>query len=221
MIKNLTAEIQKINHLTATEVGNQKFTRQKECSDTFKCYKSKKWPCFTATAANVLVCRTAELTGTSSYSWSSSSSTFWNGSCGPTQRQNKSVSKSSRTLLVDTALSAFLVFLLWDPHLLERALHNSDQITDISFYYKDHKWVKEFVGDTAEDSAGMHMPWVTLLQRPAHSGWLQGVVTGIGLQRPVYSLSVALAVVQPAECEWWPECAAPSSTIKYSRYMTC
>jgi len=23
--------------------------------------------------------------------------------------------------------------------------------------------------------------------RPAHSGWLQGVVTGIGLQRPVYS----------------------------------
>jgi len=36
---------------------------------------------------------------------------------------------------------------------------------------------------------------------PAHSGWLQGVVTGIGLQHPVYSSSVALAVVQPAECE--------------------
>ena len=46
------------------------------------------------------------------------------------------------------------------------------------------------------------MPRVTLLQRPAHSGWLQGVVTGIGLQRPVYSPSAAaLAVVQPAECE--------------------
>jgi len=26
------------------------------------------------------------------------------------------------------------------------------------------------------------MPRVTLLQRPAHSGWLQGMVTGIGLQ---------------------------------------
>jgi len=39
-----------------------------------------------------------------------------------------------------------------------------------------------------------------LLRTPAHSGWLQGVVTGIGLQRPVYSPSAALAVVQPAEC---------------------
>ena len=45
------------------------------------------------------------------------------------------------------------------------------------------------------------MPLVTLLRRPAHSGWLQGVVTGIGLQRPIYSPSAALAVVQPAECE--------------------
>jgi len=36
---------------------------------------------------------------------------------------------------------------------------------------------------------------------PAHSGWLQGVVTGISLQHPVYSPSVALAVVQLAECE--------------------
>jgi len=45
------------------------------------------------------------------------------------------------------------------------------------------------------------VPRVTLLRRPAHSGWLQGVVTGIGLQRPVYSLTAALAVVQPAECE--------------------
>jgi len=36
------------------------------------------------------------------------------------------------------------------------------------------------------------------LHRAAQSGWLQGVVTGIGLQRPsVY----ALAVVQPAECQ--------------------
>jgi len=35
-----------------------------------------------------------------------------------------------------------------------------------------------------------------LLQRPAHSGWLQGVVTGIGLHL-VYSPSAALAVVQP------------------------
>ena len=34
-----------------------------------------------------------------------------------------------------------------------------------------------------------------LLRRPAHSGWLQDVVTGIGLQRPVYSPSAALAVV--------------------------
>jgi len=29
----------------------------------------------------------------------------------------------------------------------------------------------------------MHTPWVTLLRRPAHSGWLQAVVTGIGLQQ--------------------------------------
>jgi len=50
-----------------------------------------------------------------------------------------------------------------------------------SYYYKDHKWVQEFVGDAAEASAGMHMPSVTLLWRPAHSGWLQGVVMGIGL----------------------------------------
>ena len=28
----------------------------------------------------------------------------------------------------------------------------------------------------------MHMPRVMLLRRPAHSGWLQGVVTGVGLQ---------------------------------------
>jgi len=34
------------------------------------------------------------------------------------------------------------------------------------------------------------------------------VVTGIGLQRPVYSPRAELAVVQPAECGWWPECAA-------------
>jgi len=40
---------------------------------------------------------------------------------------------------------------------------------------------------------------------------MQGVVTGIGLQRPVYSPSAALAVVQPAECQWWPECEAPSN----------
>jgi len=33
-----------------------------------------------------------------------------------------------------------------------------------------------------------------LLRRPALSGWLQGVVTGIGLQRPVYSRSAELAV---------------------------
>jgi len=45
------------------------------------------------------------------------------------------------------------------------------------------------------------MPRVTMLRRPAHSGWLQGVVTGIGLQRPVYSPTVELAVVQPAECK--------------------
>jgi len=36
---------------------------------------------------------------------------------------------------------------------------------------------------------------------PAHSGWLQGVVTGIGLQRPVCSPTAALAVIVPAECE--------------------
>jgi len=40
-----------------------------------------------------------------------------------------------------------------------------------------------------------------LLRRPAYSGWLQGVVTGIGLQRPVYSPSAVLAAIQPAECE--------------------
>jgi len=40
-----------------------------------------------------------------------------------------------------------------------------------------------------------------MLWRPADSGWLQGVVTGIDLQRPVYSLTAGLAVVQPAECE--------------------
>jgi len=50
-------------------------------------------------------------------------------------------------------------------------------------------------------SVPLLMPLVTLLQRPVHSGWLQGVVTGIGLQRPVNSPSAALAVVQPAECE--------------------
>jgi len=48
----------------------------------------------------------------------------------------------------------------------------------------------------------MHMPRVTLLRKTARSGWLQGVATGIGLQRPVYSPSAAaLAVVQLAECE--------------------
>jgi len=32
--------------------------------------------------------------------------------------------------------------------------------------------------------------------------WLAaGLVTGIGLQRPVYSRTTELAVVQPAECE--------------------
>ena len=51
----------------------------------------------------------------------------------------------------------------------------------------------------------LRMPWVVLRWRPAHSSWLQGVVTGIGLQRSVYSPSAALAVVQPAEYEWWPE----------------
>jgi len=50
-------------------------------------------------------------------------------------------------------------------------------------------------------SVTLPMPRVTLLWRPAHSGWLQGVVTDIGLQRPVYSPTAALAVVQPAECE--------------------
>jgi len=45
------------------------------------------------------------------------------------------------------------------------------------------------------------MPCATLLRKPAHSGWLQGVVTGIGLQRPVYNPSAELAVVQPAEYE--------------------
>jgi len=37
----------------------------------------------------------------------------------------------------------------------------------------------------------MHMPRVTLLRKPAHSGWLQGVATGIGLHHPVYSPSAA------------------------------
>jgi len=47
------------------------------------------------------------------------------------------------------------------------------------------------------------MPRVTLLRRPARSGWLQGMLTGIGLQRPVCSPNEALelAVVQPAKCE--------------------
>ena len=38
-------------------------------------------------------------------------------------------------------------------------------------------------------------------QRLAAGDWLQGLVTGIGLQRPVYSPSAELAVVQPVECE--------------------
>jgi len=50
-------------------------------------------------------------------------------------------------------------------------------------------------------SVTLPIPRVTLLRRPAHSGWLQVVVTGIGLQRPVYSSTTALAVVQPAECK--------------------
>jgi len=42
-------------------------------------------------------------------------------------------------------------------------------------------------------SVTLPMPCVTLLRRPAQSGWLQGVVTGIGFQRPVYSPTAALA----------------------------
>jgi len=41
------------------------------------------------------------------------------------------------------------------------------------------------------------LPW----RGGLHTAWLQGVVTGIGLQRPVYSRTAELAVVQPAECE--------------------
>jgi len=46
----------------------------------------------------------------------------------------------------------------------------------------------------------MHMPRVTYLPRPAHSGWLQGVVTGIALrqQQPLPKAKGELAVVQPA-----------------------
>jgi len=49
-------------------------------------------------------------------------------------------------------------------------------------------------------SVTLPMPWVTLLRRPAHSGWLQGVKLTlrrlrIGLQRPVYSRNAVLAVV--------------------------
>jgi len=65
----------------------------------------------------------------------------------------------------------------------------------------------------AMPSAGMHMPWVTYL-------WLTGPWTGcnacrrmccccnsptIFMQRRRPRPRAALSVVQPAECQWWPQ----------------
>jgi len=44
---------------------------------------------------------------------------------------------------------------------------------------------------------GMHMPRVTYLRRPAHSGWLQGVVTGISLQQGGRAVRRAGLAVKP------------------------
>ena len=57
-------------------------------------------------------------------------SRFWNSSWPNSVEWE--VSKKSRTLLVNTTLSSFLVLLLGDPHLLERALQH--QQPDNSVY---------------------------------------------------------------------------------------
>ena len=49
------------------------------------------------------------------------------------------------------------------------------------YYHTTIKITSEF----GNLSVTLPMPRVTLLRRPARSGWLQGVVTGIGLQQHV------------------------------------
>ena len=72
--------------------------------------------------------------------------------------------------------------------------------THTSYYYKDHKSDQESVSDAARDAYAMsHLSAEATGQPYLRSG---GVVV------PVYGPSAALAVVQPAECEWWPERAA-------------
>ena len=85
-------------------------------------------------------------------------------------------------------------------HLTVLSVMHAACLTSVVTSYTTIKIATEFrnVGDAAY--ATSH----AMVRRPAHSGWLQGVVTGIGLQRPVYSASAALGVVQrlqPAECE--------------------
>jgi len=79
----------------------------------------------------------------------------------PTQNN----SPTSRALVVRSA----------DDRLWPRS--STSTACDHIYYYKDHKWVQEC--RWRQPSAGIHMPWVTYLRRPANSGWLQGVVMGI------------------------------------------
>jgi len=59
------------------------------------------------------------------------------------------------------------------------------QITWTTCYLYNHTTIKitsEF-RNLSVTLPGMHMPLVTYLRKPAHSGWLQSVVTGIRLQQ--------------------------------------
>jgi len=67
-------------------------------------------------------------------------------------------------------------------------------------YHTSIKIATEF--RNVRDAAYAIMPWVTLLRRPAHSGWLQGVVTGINLQRPVYA-ALACGTGSGPACWMW------------------